>query len=157
VSQIGEPSAVFLLNCSADTMSGRLQCRGKSTSGFNAASDTESTLQQRAEIFCSDSQAVAAHYERKRLLHTVRVRANCHCSHLFEWSGVEHLTKTTFIPQMRIQTHFVFADIHEEVLQICSTSLKVIVSTSLIFGCKPTGVYYVRNGGRKQKETIPPF
>ncbi|XP_072220077.1 adenylate kinase isoenzyme 5 [Leuresthes tenuis] len=70
-AKIGEPSAVFLLNCSPDTMSGRLQCRGKSTSGFNAASDTESTLQQRAESFCSDSQAVAAHYQRKRLLHTI--------------------------------------------------------------------------------------
>ncbi|KAM4551631.1 adenylate kinase isoenzyme 5 isoform 2-T2 [Odontesthes bonariensis] len=70
-AKIGEPSAVFLLNCSPDTMSSRLQCRRKSTSGFTAASDTESTLQKRAESFCSDSQAVAAHYERHRLLHTI--------------------------------------------------------------------------------------
>uniref|UniRef100_A0A3Q4HHG2 Adenylate kinase isoenzyme 5 n=1 Tax=Neolamprologus brichardi TaxID=32507 RepID=A0A3Q4HHG2_NEOBR len=70
-AKMGEPSAVLLLNCSADTMSNRLQCRGRS--GFQAAPDRESVLHRRVESFCSDTQAVAAHYEHKRLLHTVRL------------------------------------------------------------------------------------
>uniref|UniRef100_A0A3P8NXC3 Adenylate kinase isoenzyme 5 n=1 Tax=Astatotilapia calliptera TaxID=8154 RepID=A0A3P8NXC3_ASTCA len=67
-AKMGEPSAVLLLNCSADTMSNRLQCRGRS--GFQAAPDRDSVLHRRVESFCSDTQAVAAHYEHKRLLHT---------------------------------------------------------------------------------------
>uniref|UniRef100_A0A3P8NXA3 Adenylate kinase isoenzyme 5 n=1 Tax=Astatotilapia calliptera TaxID=8154 RepID=A0A3P8NXA3_ASTCA len=70
-AKMGEPSAVLLLNCSADTMSNRLQCRGRS--GFQAAPDRDSVLHRRVESFCSDTQAVAAHYEHKRLLHTVRL------------------------------------------------------------------------------------
>uniref|UniRef100_A0A3Q2VB56 Adenylate kinase isoenzyme 5 n=1 Tax=Haplochromis burtoni TaxID=8153 RepID=A0A3Q2VB56_HAPBU len=70
-AKMGEPSAVLLLNCSADTMSNRLQCRGRS--GFQAAPDRDSILHRRVESFCSDTQAVAAHYEHKRLLHTVRL------------------------------------------------------------------------------------
>uniref|UniRef100_A0A3B5AHY2 Uncharacterized protein n=1 Tax=Stegastes partitus TaxID=144197 RepID=A0A3B5AHY2_9TELE len=68
-AKMGEPGAVFLLSCSPDTMSSRLQCRSRSTSGLH---DTESVLHRRAESFCSDSQAVAAHYERKKLLHKVK-------------------------------------------------------------------------------------
>uniref|UniRef100_A0A3B4F4X6 Adenylate kinase isoenzyme 5 n=1 Tax=Pundamilia nyererei TaxID=303518 RepID=A0A3B4F4X6_9CICH len=68
-AKMGEPSAVLLLNCSADTMSNRLQCRGRS--GFQAAPDRDSVLHRRVESFCSDTQAVAAHYEHKRLLHTI--------------------------------------------------------------------------------------
>uniref|UniRef100_A0A8C4IZF6 Adenylate kinase isoenzyme 5 n=1 Tax=Dicentrarchus labrax TaxID=13489 RepID=A0A8C4IZF6_DICLA len=68
-AKVGEPSAVFLLSCSADTMSGRLQCRGRSAT----TSDRDGVLHRRAESFCSDSQAVASHYEGKRLLHTVRL------------------------------------------------------------------------------------
>ncbi|XP_008277900.1 adenylate kinase isoenzyme 5, partial [Stegastes partitus] len=67
-AKMGEPGAVFLLSCSPDTMSSRLQCRSRSTSGLH---DTESVLHRRAESFCSDSQAVAAHYERKKLLHKI--------------------------------------------------------------------------------------
>ncbi|XP_035525929.1 adenylate kinase isoenzyme 5 [Morone saxatilis] len=66
-AKVGEPSAVFLLSCSADTMSGRLQCRGRSA----ATLDRDGVLHRRAESFCSDSQAVASHYEGKRLLHTI--------------------------------------------------------------------------------------
>lgn len=73
VPQVGEPSAVLLLKCSADTMSSRLQCRGRSTSTLHPASDRDSALHRRAESFCSDSQAVASHYEGKKLLHTVSV------------------------------------------------------------------------------------
>uniref|UniRef100_A0A3B4YP69 Adenylate kinase isoenzyme 5 n=1 Tax=Seriola lalandi dorsalis TaxID=1841481 RepID=A0A3B4YP69_SERLL len=64
-AKMGEPSAVLLLNCSPDTMCSRLQCRGRSSSNRDGA------VHRRAEIFCNNSQAVAAHYERKRLLHTV--------------------------------------------------------------------------------------
>ncbi|XP_037643000.1 adenylate kinase isoenzyme 5 [Sebastes umbrosus] len=70
-AKMGEPSAVLLLSCSADTMSSRLQCRRGSSSGLHPASDRDGVLHRRAESFCSDSQAVAAHYERKKLLHTV--------------------------------------------------------------------------------------
>ncbi|XP_034744109.1 adenylate kinase isoenzyme 5 [Etheostoma cragini] len=70
-AKMGEPSAVLLLNCSADTMSSRLQCRGRSTSALHPASDRDNVIHRRAESFCSDSQAVAAYYERKKLLHTI--------------------------------------------------------------------------------------
>ncbi|XP_041848681.1 adenylate kinase isoenzyme 5 [Melanotaenia boesemani] len=70
-AKIGEPSAVILLNCSPDTMSSRLKCRGRPSSSFHPASDKEGVLQRRAERFCSDTQEFAAYYERKRLLHTI--------------------------------------------------------------------------------------
>lgn len=71
---MGEPSAVLLLNCSPDTMSSRVQCRGRSSSSssFHPGTDRDGAVHRRAESFCNNSQAVAAHYERKRLLHTVR-------------------------------------------------------------------------------------
>uniref|UniRef100_A0A3B3USB9 Uncharacterized protein n=1 Tax=Poecilia latipinna TaxID=48699 RepID=A0A3B3USB9_9TELE len=59
-------SAVVLLSCSPETMTSRVQSRSRSSSS------SESALQRRAESFCSDAQAVIAHYERKMLLHTVR-------------------------------------------------------------------------------------
>ncbi|XP_028284197.1 adenylate kinase isoenzyme 5 [Parambassis ranga] len=70
-AKVGEPSAVLLLNCSPDTMSSRLRCRSRSTSSFHQSSDRDGVLCRRAASFCSDSQEVAAHYERKRLLHTI--------------------------------------------------------------------------------------
>ncbi|XP_030607647.1 adenylate kinase isoenzyme 5 [Archocentrus centrarchus] len=70
-AKMGEPSTVFLLSCSAETMSSRLQCRGRPASTFQPASDRESVLHRRVESFCSDSRAVAAYYERKTLLHTI--------------------------------------------------------------------------------------
>ncbi|XP_070700822.1 adenylate kinase isoenzyme 5 [Pempheris klunzingeri] len=69
-AKMGEPTAVLLLNCSADTMSSRLQCRSRSTS-FRPASDRDGVLHRRTESFCSDSQALAAHYEGKKLLHMI--------------------------------------------------------------------------------------
>ncbi|KAM9719102.1 adenylate kinase isoenzyme 5 [Menidia menidia] len=62
-AKVGDPSAVFLLSCSPDTMSSRLQCRGNPPDS--------SSLQQWAESSGGDGRAVAAHYQRKRLLHTV--------------------------------------------------------------------------------------
>uniref|UniRef100_A0AAQ5X6L6 Adenylate kinase isoenzyme 5 n=1 Tax=Amphiprion ocellaris TaxID=80972 RepID=A0AAQ5X6L6_AMPOC len=61
-SKMGEPGAVFLLSCSPDSMSSRLQSRSRSR---------DDVLHRRAQSFSSDSQAVAAHYQRKRLLHTI--------------------------------------------------------------------------------------
>ncbi|XP_030015685.1 adenylate kinase isoenzyme 5 [Sphaeramia orbicularis] len=66
-AKIGEPNMVLLLNCSVDTVSTRLQRCGKSSSG----ADRESILHRRAESFCRDSQLVTAHYDRRRLLHTI--------------------------------------------------------------------------------------
>uniref|UniRef100_A0A8C5ESA2 Adenylate kinase isoenzyme 5 n=1 Tax=Gouania willdenowi TaxID=441366 RepID=A0A8C5ESA2_GOUWI len=73
-AKIGDPCAVFLLNCSSDTMSSRLQCRRRSSS-FQVASDKEGVLHRRAESFCSSNQDVAAHYEHKKLLHKVISRS----------------------------------------------------------------------------------
>ncbi|GLD50788.1 adenylate kinase isoenzyme 5 [Lates japonicus] len=72
-AKMGEPSAVLLLNCSPDTMSSRVQCRGRSSSSssFHPGTDRDGAVHRRAESFCNNSQAVAAHYERKRLLHTI--------------------------------------------------------------------------------------
>nr|XP_020447138.1 adenylate kinase isoenzyme 5 [Monopterus albus] len=65
--KLGEPSAVLVLNCLADTMSSRLQCHGRSSSSTDRFSPTHS----RAESICNDDQAVVAHYEHKRLLHMI--------------------------------------------------------------------------------------
>ncbi|KAM6989887.1 adenylate kinase isoenzyme 5 [Tautogolabrus adspersus] len=70
-AKMGEPSAVLLLSCSADTMSSRVQCRRRSSSSFQPASDRDETLHRRAESFCSDNQDVADLYERKKLLHMI--------------------------------------------------------------------------------------
>ncbi|KAI3374700.1 hypothetical protein L3Q82_021271, partial [Scortum barcoo] len=70
-AKVGEPSAVLLLSCSADTMSSRLQCRSRPASSFPPASDRDGVPHRRPESFCSDSQAVASHYERKKLLHKI--------------------------------------------------------------------------------------
>uniref|UniRef100_A0A8C6LJ57 Adenylate kinase isoenzyme 5 n=1 Tax=Nothobranchius furzeri TaxID=105023 RepID=A0A8C6LJ57_NOTFU len=67
-AKMGEPNVVLLLSCSPETMSSRLQHRGRSLS----ASDSENILHRRVESFFSDSQVVTSHYERKMLLHTVR-------------------------------------------------------------------------------------
>uniref|UniRef100_A0A1A8D8J3 Adenylate kinase isoenzyme 5 n=1 Tax=Nothobranchius kadleci TaxID=1051664 RepID=A0A1A8D8J3_NOTKA len=66
-AKMGEPNVVLLLSCSPETMSSRLQHRGRSLS----ASDSENILHRRVESFFSDSQVVTSHYERKRLLHTI--------------------------------------------------------------------------------------
>ncbi|TWW73561.1 hypothetical protein D4764_15G0009550 [Takifugu flavidus] len=68
-TKVGEPSAVILLRCSADTMSRRLQTRRRST--FAVQSDSDGVLQRRAESFCTDSQALISHYENKSILHTI--------------------------------------------------------------------------------------
>ncbi|KAK5860312.1 hypothetical protein PBY51_021801 [Eleginops maclovinus] len=70
-AKMGEPDAVLLLSCCTDTMSSRLQSRSRSTSGIPPAADREGALHRRVESFCSDSQAVADHYESKKLLHTI--------------------------------------------------------------------------------------
>lgn len=70
-TKMGEPSAVLLLSCSADTMSSRLQCRRGSSSSFQSTAGREDVLHRRAESFCTDSQEVASHYEHKKLLYTI--------------------------------------------------------------------------------------
>ncbi|XP_029971313.1 adenylate kinase isoenzyme 5 [Salarias fasciatus] len=72
-AKMGEPGAVLLLSCSADTMSSRLQCRGRPPGPPDPPGPPgpPADLQRRLDSFGSDSQAVAAHYQRKRLLHTI--------------------------------------------------------------------------------------
>ncbi|XP_061587038.1 adenylate kinase isoenzyme 5 [Cololabis saira] len=70
-AKMGDPSVVLLLNCSLDTMSGRGSCRSRSSSSLRPNSDRESAVHRKAESFYSDSQAAAAHYEHKKLLHTI--------------------------------------------------------------------------------------
>lgn len=69
-AKMGEPDAVLLLSCCTDTMSSRLQSRSRSSS-VPPAADREGALHRRVESSCSDSQAVADHYESKKLLHTI--------------------------------------------------------------------------------------
>lgn len=68
--QVGEPGAVILLRCSADTMSRRLQARRGSAF---TRSDGDRLLHRRAESFCSDTQALVSHYGNKSVLHMVRL------------------------------------------------------------------------------------
>ncbi|XP_028987369.1 adenylate kinase isoenzyme 5 [Betta splendens] len=74
-AKVGDPGAVLLLSCSADTMTARLQNRGRSGAGFrpDAGADADGAARRRAESFCSSSHAAAAaaHYEHKRLLHMI--------------------------------------------------------------------------------------
>uniref|UniRef100_A0A7N6BH85 Adenylate kinase isoenzyme 5 n=1 Tax=Anabas testudineus TaxID=64144 RepID=A0A7N6BH85_ANATE len=70
-AKMGEPSAVLLLNCPVDTMSSRLQCRGRSTSSFHPDTDRDSAVHKRAESFCTNNPPLAAHYESKKLLHMI--------------------------------------------------------------------------------------
>ncbi|XP_029381067.1 adenylate kinase isoenzyme 5 isoform X2 [Echeneis naucrates] len=80
-AKMGEPGAVLLLSCSSDSTSSRPQCRGRSSTGSGSGSgsessfcpctDRDSSIHRRAESFCNSSQAVAAHYEHKQLLHTI--------------------------------------------------------------------------------------
>lgn len=67
-AKVGEPGAVVLLRCSADTMSRRLQARRGSAS---IRSDSGRLLHRRAESFCSDTQALVSHYGNKSVLHVV--------------------------------------------------------------------------------------
>ncbi|KAM4557541.1 adenylate kinase isoenzyme 5 [Fundulus diaphanus] len=76
-AKMGEPSAVVLLSCSPETMSRRLQSRRR-FSPSSSSSDRENVLPKRAESFCTDVQAVIAHYERKMLLHTIDAERSPH-------------------------------------------------------------------------------
>ncbi|KAL0966977.1 hypothetical protein UPYG_G00302990 [Umbra pygmaea] len=72
---MGEPSAVFLLDCSPDTMSMRLQYRALSRSAPQSSAalptDKDHATYRRVEGFARDCQPVAAHYQGKRLLHKI--------------------------------------------------------------------------------------
>ncbi|XP_071780472.1 adenylate kinase isoenzyme 5 isoform X2 [Centroberyx gerrardi] len=72
-AKMGDPGAVLLLDCSSDTMCSRLQCRGRSSSGSSLHLDRErdGASDRRTDSFCCDSQPVAAHYERRKLLHRI--------------------------------------------------------------------------------------
>ncbi|KAM6918566.1 adenylate kinase isoenzyme 5 [Xenentodon cancila] len=70
-AKMGNPSVVLLLNCSLDTMFSRSLCRSRSSSSVRPTSDRESAVHRKAESFYSDSQALAAHYEHKKILHTI--------------------------------------------------------------------------------------
>lgn len=73
---MGEPSAVLLLRCSADTMSSRTRSSSVSQLASEPDGAGDGGMLQRAESFISNSQAVAAHYEDKRLLYTVRLKVH---------------------------------------------------------------------------------
>lgn len=74
-AKVGEPSAVLLLRCSANTVSSRTRSSSvsqpTSEPGGGEGGGGGSGVRQRAESFSSDIQAVAAHYEGKRLLYTI--------------------------------------------------------------------------------------
>ncbi|XP_062383468.1 adenylate kinase isoenzyme 5 isoform X1 [Sardina pilchardus] len=69
--KMGQPSLVLLLECSADTLTGRLQQRARTALRSQDGRDTEQDVQRRVESFCSTSQPVASHYKHRGLLHKV--------------------------------------------------------------------------------------
>uniref|UniRef100_A0A8C6NS07 Adenylate kinase isoenzyme 5 n=1 Tax=Nothobranchius furzeri TaxID=105023 RepID=A0A8C6NS07_NOTFU len=69
-AKMGEPNVVLLLSCSPETMSSRLQHRGRSLS----ASDSENILHRRVESFFSDSQVVTSHYEHSAEKYTAFIK-----------------------------------------------------------------------------------
>ncbi|KAM6948370.1 adenylate kinase isoenzyme 5 [Aplochiton taeniatus] len=75
-AKMEEPSAVLLLECSADTMSRRLQChRRPSSLGFHPDRERDRdrgcSLGRIQEDFCSHSQPVVSHYECRGILHKI--------------------------------------------------------------------------------------
>ncbi|XP_077579918.1 LOW QUALITY PROTEIN: adenylate kinase isoenzyme 5 [Stigmatopora nigra] len=70
-AKMGEPTAVLLLSCSSQTLSGRLQSRRRSSSAIGWASDKDAAASWRADSFWADAQPVAEHYDGKKILHTI--------------------------------------------------------------------------------------
>lgn len=70
--QVGQPSLVLLLECSADTLTGRLQQRARTALRSQDGRDAEQDVQRRVESFCSSSRHVVSHYKHRGLLHKVR-------------------------------------------------------------------------------------
>ncbi|KAG5285530.1 hypothetical protein AALO_G00004420 [Alosa alosa] len=69
--KMGQPSLVLLLECSADTLTGRLQQRARTALRSQDGRDVEQDVQRRVESFCSTSQPVVSHYKHRGLLHKV--------------------------------------------------------------------------------------
>lgn len=110
VFQMGDPSAVLLMSCSAETMSSRLQCRRGSSSSFQSAPDREDVLHRRAESFSNDSQEVAAHYEHKKLLYTVKKKDEQHPD--FWLCAPQNQTRLCIL-QLSIQYCFLITPLYE--------------------------------------------
>uniref|UniRef100_A0A8C9TN75 Adenylate kinase isoenzyme 5 n=1 Tax=Scleropages formosus TaxID=113540 RepID=A0A8C9TN75_SCLFO len=74
-AKVGEPSLVLLLDCCSDTMSRRLLQRAGTGMGTVAAGPGEAegrdATRRRVENYCSTDELIAAHYERKRILHKI--------------------------------------------------------------------------------------
>ncbi|XP_072560437.1 adenylate kinase isoenzyme 5 [Paramormyrops kingsleyae] len=67
-AKIGEPSLVLLLECSMDTMCRRLS---QTVAPPLRPGDSRDAVQKRVESFCSTVELIAAHYERRKLLHKI--------------------------------------------------------------------------------------
>nr|XP_023671642.1 adenylate kinase isoenzyme 5 [Paramormyrops kingsleyae] len=67
-AKIGEPSLVLLLECSTDTMCRRLS---QTVAPPLRPGDSRDAMQKRVESFCSTVELIAAHYERRKLLHKI--------------------------------------------------------------------------------------
>lgn len=76
VCQMGEPTAVFLLSCSTQTLTSRLQSRRSSASAMVSAPDKDGAPCWRAGSFRADVEPVVEHYDGKKLLHTVSASWN---------------------------------------------------------------------------------
>ncbi|XP_061695030.1 adenylate kinase isoenzyme 5 isoform X2 [Syngnathoides biaculeatus] len=70
-AKMGEPDAVLLLSCSAQTLTGRLQSRRSSASAIGSAPEKDGAPCWRADSFWADAEPVAEHYDSKMLLHTI--------------------------------------------------------------------------------------
>lgn len=71
MGQVGHPSAVLLLDCSASTMSRRLQQRALCSLRPTEASHRDAQL--RVEGFCGTVTPVATYYDTLGLLHKVSI------------------------------------------------------------------------------------
>ncbi|MBN3290323.1 KAD1 kinase, partial [Polypterus senegalus] len=66
--KIAEPSLVLYLDCSADTMTKRIQ---KRIQGMPCYDDSQDTIRKRVDAFYQTIEVITAGYERRKLLKTV--------------------------------------------------------------------------------------
>ncbi|XP_077370676.1 adenylate kinase isoenzyme 5 [Festucalex cinctus] len=70
-AKMGDPTAVLLLSCSAQTLTSRLERRRSSTSAAVSVADKDGAPCWRADSFWADAEPVVEHYDGKKLLHTI--------------------------------------------------------------------------------------
>lgn len=70
-AKVGSPNVVLILECSAETLTQRLQERARTALRSRVGRDSEPDVKKRVESFSSTIQLVASHYAQKGLLHKI--------------------------------------------------------------------------------------